>query len=182
MQIINQDLLTLQSELKTLFVIAHQTNVTSRGARGLASSIFEEYPQTNTYKWLNLNIADRLVGKAQARNLGKSDLFTIPANNGQPYYFVANVNAQLRAGKAGSLPSSKDTRDHRILYLKRALKDLRDKLTNLNSSHQWPIYMPYLFGCGLAGGDWVVYEQVLLDFEAKYSNVDVMLCRLKGSK
>jgi O-acetyl-ADP-ribose deacetylase (regulator of RNase III) len=65
---------------------------------------------------------------------------------------VINMYAQRRPG----LPSGDDTPSLRILWFKSCLKEIL-KIEGIHS-----IAFPYRIGCGLAGGDWKQYQEMIL--------------------
>lgn len=123
-------------------VIAHQTNCTSNGVSGIASVIFKHHPKTNTY------------GQNPRRAMfGSFELFEVSSS---PYKHVANIYGQLRPGVPSTEPYD-DTyaRTHAFIgALNGLLKTMQDK--NLSS-----IAFPGYIGCGLAGGNWKTYSNII---------------------
>ncbi|MDD5151763.1 MAG: hypothetical protein PHC28_15010 [Flavobacterium sp.] len=128
-------------------VIAHQINCISTGAAGLAKAIFEKYPDVNVY--------DGTFNRVPGENI----------------YTVTKKDAVLVVHMAGQISprsvkhqihSMTDNGTMRLEYFKSCLADLSVKLGN--ETDRLKLGMPYLIGCGLAGGDWNEYFKLLQDF------------------
>ena len=137
-EIIKGDLLTHDAQY-----ITHQTNCISDGSvAGIAAAIFKKYPYSNTY----LNRKQRSVP-------GTIDVFTEGRH-------IINMNSQYYPGRFNDAYEN-DTEVMRKKYFHQCLLKIA-KLPDLQS-----IAFPYLIGCGLGGGNWDHYEQMLNNF-AKY--------------
>lgn len=145
--IINQSLL----EANTKY-IAHQCNCKSNNFAGLAKSIFTKFPYSNTYK-------DRIYTGYNFP--GRIDVL----GNGEENRFVINMYVQFWPGKPGK--DIYDTNEYRIKYLKQCLSKIAE-ISDLES-----IGFPYNLGCGLAGGNWKEYSEVLEIFAAYVAKKNV---------
>jgi len=122
--------------LSTEDFIVHQCNTTSKGASGLAYTIFNEEPSSNTY-----------TGEyAQKRVVG-----TVSANE-----CIINLYGQRHPGRANH---TDDTAEQRLKWFKQGLFAI-SKNRDIES-----LAFPYLIGSGLSGGKWDNYLNALLSFD-----------------
>lgn len=130
-------------------VIVQQCNCVTVLSHGLSASIAQKYPWADIYK--------QRVPKS--RNVAKST--SVPgtlttSTNGTTT--VIHLFAQWAPGKPGQwqwrYPGPADTPASRLNWFQQCLVQL-DAL-------QFPhVAVPHGIGCGLAGGDWVLYERLL---------------------
>ena len=120
--------------------ITHQTNCVSSGAAGLAYYLFNKYPYSNVYK-------NRIKTIYDPGSL-------IVSGNGTDQRYIINMFSQYYPGG----PNEKDNQQIREVYFKACLSKI-EKLPNL-----YEIAFPYKIGCGLAGGDWDKYEEMINNF------------------
>ena len=132
-------------------MICHQTNCTSTRAAGLAASIFKEYPWADSYK-------DR-----DRRELGTVD-FMHGRNVNDP--IVAGLNAQYYPGRS----SKGDSYGDRIEAFRECLR----VLYHYDCNH---IYFPHGIGCGLAGGEWDHYLE-LIELYASHTDQRITIVKL----
>lgn len=132
--------------------IVHQCNCVTKRAKGLAQSIFDKYPYSNTYK---LRVGPQLdrPGTIQIRG------------NGTSQRYVINLMGQVKGGKP---KDPNDTAQKRLQYFRAGLQQIA-KIPDLTS-----IAFPYNIGCGLAGGNWESYQAELEEF-AIHANVPVVI-------
>ena len=136
--------------------IAHQCNCVSEGASGIAGAIFDKFPYSDVY-------SDRTEPS-------KPGTIKICGNWGQPDRYVINMFSQYYPGTGNP---DNDNKIHRIKWFAECLVKI-GKIEGCKS-----VAFPYLIGCGLAGGDWVVYERVLERFAAKYPDIEVYIVKLE---
>ncbi len=160
MKIINGNILDAKEQF-----IVHQTNSVSRGASGLAKSIFERFKYANVYShrpYPYIAKGDDLPGHIIIRGNGTTERFIISIG-GQ--YFPGEANEK-------SLLDSSIVREG---YFWQCLRQIA-KIEKLES-----IAFPFRVACGLAGGNWEHYYKMIENFE-KIANglhrVDVVLYRL----
>ncbi len=125
-------------------VIIHQCNVMSRGVSGLAASIFKKHPECNTYK-----------DNPDPRHYMESKIFRV---QGAPYKYVANLYGQIFPGRA---THGWDSPQSRLDAFELGMEDV---FYLVNEGQVESIGFPYLFGCGLAGGDWNKYYTIITKF------------------
>lgn len=126
--------------------IGHQCNCITRNAKGLAEVLFAKYPYANDYHH------DRKVGT-----------YHIHGGNGRRW--VVNLFGQYRPG---DVPSE---RAQRVIWLRESLESFLHHV----SHRKVTLGLPYLIGCGLAGGDWNVYSVMLQGLAIRYPNVKITL-------
>lgn len=137
-------------------VLAHQCNCESKNARGLAKALFERWPSVDVY----------------AKRTNPSTPGTIEVRQVHGRAVVA-LFGQIKPGKPwGRL----DGRVQRLEYFRRALDRLGDFMSREGTA---AVAMPYLIGCGLAGGEWIVYEAAIHAFADKF-HIQVTLYDLDG--
>lgn len=133
MRIVNQDLLSVESG-----VIAHQVNCLGVMGAGVARQIAAKYPEVLTsYKKYVLDSRDPL-GNCQLVQVA-DDLW------------VANIFGQRGVG------SRKVQTDYGAVYT--AFDQLRQQMGRHKLGNT--VHVPFGIGCGLAGGDWKSYVQVM---------------------
>lgn len=157
------------------FVIVHQTNCVTRRSHGLAASVFRKWPATDIYRERGgsspniSSICDR--GVPGSLIIKKRD-----SNK-----FVANLMGQVAPGKPGAwaaryqIDPQTDTAERRLQYFKNGLDELRKFVVDRNIT---TVAMPWMIGCGLAGGDWAKYQQIIEDFANDLKSCKVTLYKL----
>ncbi len=132
-------------------VICHQTNCQTINAGGLAKAIFDKYPETNIY---NKNEYVRIPG----------EYIALETKDGKT---VLNLNGQNYPGKINNI----ETKEKRLQWMKQAL----DKVSlEYRDRKNYLFLFPSMMGCGLAGGDWNDYHNLICDFEEKGHNVSII--------
>lgn len=141
--------------------IAHQTNCISTHSAGLAKQIFERFPYADVYS-----------ERALANHADAPGTIAI-RGDGKDHRFIIGMMAQYFPGAPKYPESTKDGALARKRYFFSCLEHI-SKIPDLES-----IAFPYGIGCGMAGGDWKWYEEVLEKF-ANYlgDEVSVDLYRL----
>lgn len=132
-------------------IIAHQTNCQGVMGAGVALAIARKYPKVYD------EYAQHCEDRSERELLG-----TVQFCEVNPKLYIANVFGQRSYGN-GRQTSYDATYD--------AWKDLFTKAEFLG----WPIYIPYLMGCGLGGGDWYVYSCIIQSFRSPITVTAVRL-------
>lgn len=136
--IVDKDLLTATEDY-----ICHQTNCVSMGAAGLAKSIFDLYPETNIYK-----------ARKQHSEPGR---YVVNFTHDDKQ--IVHMMAQIYPGGPFSV-SKFDGAKHRVHYFRTCLWHMCQELP-----HDSSFAFPWGIGCGIAGGNWATYIEILKDFE-----------------
>jgi hypothetical protein len=133
--------------------VMHQTNCVTIGSAGVAKVLFDKYPIADIYKSRN-----------SPSSPGTTSVHKTPTGMS-----IVNLMGQYLPGYASNTKGLvADTKASRIAFFSSALMEflvwLKANETNLYS---FTVAAPYRIGCGMAGGDWLTYEETLLDFEEK---------------
>ncbi len=151
-EVLQGDLLTCEEQY-----IIHQVSCVIKGrAGGLARLIFQKFPYANVY----LDQGQRQYGSIEERG--------DPASGRR---LVLALFSQYYAG----IPSEGDTAQERISRFKECL----ERVSRLPLIRQ--AAFPFGFGCGLAGGSWMEYLAVLIDWAAKHPKIRVRVYKLASS-
>ena len=149
-------------------IIVHQTNCVSSEAKGLARSLFHKFPHADTYK--------------RRRRPSKAGSITVRGKRGGKQRLVVNLNAQYNPGKPST--EGKDSEDARKDYFWNCLEGLGDYIKH----HKGTVTVgrPWRIGCGLAGGQWPQYYEMIEDWvryarSASGEGVIVNMYRLAAS-
>ena len=138
-------------------LIVHQTNCISTNSKGLASEIFKKYPYADVYS----------CRRKQNNNNAIPDDWDIPGTisikKGNGPIIVA-MFAQYDKGNVGHsylLSLEKDNQELREKWFKKCLKEI--KIYMIANSIK-SVGFPYKIGCGLAGGNWEIYNEMIEEF------------------
>ena len=82
--------------------------------------------------------------------------------------------AQYEPGKPSR--SGEDSQEMREAWFRRCLGLIGERIQGLES-----IAFPWQVGCGLAGGDWKVYEGMIKEFAESHPDVKVVVYKLPGA-
>lgn len=147
-------------------IIVHQVNCQCKMGIGIAKDIKTKYPNvfTEYVHFCNLIKSDiDLLGRCQIVKVEKFDKFS-------PQY-VANLFGQQYYG-SGALYTSYEA-------LESAFKELLGWVNQNYKNETVTIGIPYKIGCGLAGGDWDIVNEIILDIFDKTPNINVIICKFK---
>ena len=141
MQVVEQDLFNVQRG-----IICHQVNNVGAFDAGIAVTFKERYPETaSKYREMCREyFPDELLGKVQLVRV--SDRLIVANIFGQTLE-MKHRNTSYDATAEAWEAMNQIAFDH----------DLWD--SESNTCHD--IYVPYLIGCGLGGGDWSIYEAIV---------------------
>lgn len=145
--------------------IVHQCNCLTTGAAGLAADMFRAFPHADVYT----DGSNRVPGTVDVRG-GK------PNGDGAYERGVVNLFGQFRPGKAARAGLTSDTAAIRLRWFQTALVELSERGAELES-----VAFPHLIGCGLAGGDWAAYSQLIEDFAATVAKHGVSVAVVQRS-
>ena len=127
--------------------IIHQCNCASIKAAGVAAQLFAVYPEAG-YEAISPEL--RKLGKWSAHRA------------------IVNIYAQLYPG---SVYRVADTRWSRLENFKNAFSDF------LVKTRPCLVRIPYGVGCGLAGGIWGDYMDVISDLSIKFPDTQFTICK-----
>jgi hypothetical protein len=166
MEIIIGDLLTASETY-----IVQQCCCTACRPHGLSKSIADTFPHGNLYS-MRKPVAPR-------RNTARSEDRATPGTcillgDGKEKRFIACLMAQYAMGKPGKYESFgvPDSTNDRELYFKQSLDHFASQIPDHSS-----IAFPYKIGCGLAGGSWVKYRNILEDWSKQHPSYRIRLYR-----
>ena len=149
--------------------IAQQCNCVTIRAHGLSQSIAVKYPYANVYAKRSSVGRGRNCAKITSRP-GTIDVCQ-SANKDDP--MIICMYAQYCPGKVNIYsqyyPNEKtceDSRENRLLWFVQCLEEI-EKLGIQR------VAMPYMIGCGLAGGNWDEYSEKL-----RQSKLEIVLYQL----
>eukprot|EP00040_Diaphanoeca_grandis_P039976 m.260805 g.260805 ORF g.260805 m.260805 type:complete len:227 (-) comp40668_c0_seq1:103-783(-) len=124
--------------------IVHQCNCTSKSGRGIAKTIFQQWPHADVYR--------ERAQKGVTHSLG-----TIVVRGGTAgRRGVINLFGQHSPGKPR--PTGSDTPASRLKAFENCLEEMKD-IVGLES-----VAFPFQIGSGLAGGHWPSYEKAINKF------------------
>ena len=150
--------------------IIHQVNCLCVKPHGLSKHIADKYPWANIYSKRRPEGHRNLAIKEDRGIPGTIQRFKAPTGQSPD---VICFLSQWDFGSSGQfwrriLPYE-DTKDNRLLWFRQCFDQIRDVKT---------LGMPFKIGCGLAGGDWTLYFNVIRDF-AKRSGVKIGIVKPK---
>lgn len=150
--------------------IAQQCNCCTVKSHGLSASISKEFPWADVYKRRKLSGKNKKERKITIP--GTIEIDSCPSDNLKVIHMFAQYspgkpNSFSRYYKDDDIEAIKDSFIDRQKYFKECL-DLIDNDPNITI-----VAMPYLIGCGLAGGSWSDYEKLLND-----SVTDIVLYKI----
>lgn len=149
--------------------IAHQCNAVSNQAGGLAYYIFKKFPYSDIY-------SERPYPFKVSRSHFPGNI--ILKGNGEDQRFIINAIAQYYPGKPVNDIHILDGKKIREGYFRMCLS----KISNIDNLES--IAFPFGMGCGLAGGDWDTYYNMIDLFSSsvnKLKNAKVVLYKKPGS-
>jgi O-acetyl-ADP-ribose deacetylase (regulator of RNase III) len=156
------DLLTAKEEY-----IVHQCNCTSSTAAGLAQAITTKFPYAAPYVRRRPNPTQRSRCLPEdASKPGTIQVWRSPSTE-TPHFI--GLYAQEGPGK----PYAADSRSAREEWFRSCL-GLIEKIAGVKS-----IALPWQIGCGLAGGDWSVYEEMIWEWAENHLDVSVVVYKLE---
>lgn len=124
-------------------VIVHQANLYHTFGAGIAAEIAKRFPEAFE--------ADKLTQYGDVSKLGTYSYAVVVSPHPHPLRFIINLYSQRDLGGArGHCNTSYDAMVKGLLTLRAALE-----------KHKWNLGIPYLMGCGLAGGNWRIVESII---------------------
>jgi ribA/ribD-fused uncharacterized protein len=135
--------------------IAHQCNCKTRKYKGLASTIYKKHPKAEPYS------SGALIPHGGQPQPGLV-LVSGPVINMFAQYNPgpARPEAASQSGGASRSSEPEDTATNRLSWFQKCLD------TVFENKDIKSVALPMKIGCGLAGGAWIQYEQLLAKFAA----------------
>ena len=178
------------SILARVAAVAQQSNCVGVDGRGLAAGIAEKLPYGCSYKDRRPmpptgprgRVASKFAVVEDRATPGSVDVRRPPAaifgGGGSSRPIVLNMFAQYEMGAPGKYrrvtPMPADSAAERVRWFQQCL----DRIAALMSELRLPsIAFPHEIGCGLAGGNWATYNQMLVEFARANPRVEVFVCR-----
>jgi hypothetical protein len=139
------------------YYLVQQENCAKSTPKGLSAAIRKKYPYGCI---LHLPPSQRLPGEIMVRTPGTGG----PQGPAPVGPVVVNFLAQRFPGKPGSgMGFISDSCSYRQRYFQFCL----DKLGALNLDSSKNVVFPENIGCGLAGGNWKIYREMITKWAAK---------------
>lgn len=130
-------------------IVCHQVNCQGVFGRGMAGQIKKMFPEVEkTYKIITKQWQEQAGGKSSGL-LGR--VSAQPVQKDGRWFLIANLYGQDDYGKKGIYTDYK--------ALEKAMDEIRQFVEARNKKEI--IAFPYKIGCGNAGGDWAVVEEMI---------------------
>lgn len=130
-------------------IICHQVNCQGAFGRGMAGQIKRLFPEVEkTYKIITKQWSEQSGGKT-SELLGKVSAQTVEKDG--RWFLIANLYGQDDFGKTGLFTDYE--------ALEKAMGEIRDFVDVRQK--QETVAFPHGIGCGYAGGDWNVVEEMI---------------------
>jgi O-acetyl-ADP-ribose deacetylase (regulator of RNase III) len=151
--------------------IVHQCNCQSTTAAGLSAVITNKLPYAApyTHRRPDPRRYNRCVADDEATP-GTIQVWR-PDTSAANSPAVIGLYAQYCPGK----PAPEDSKTEREMWFRQCL-GLIEKVPGVKS-----IAIPWQIGCGLAGGDWEVYEGIIREWAEAHPDINVVMYKLEES-
>lgn len=140
----------------TADVICHQVNCQGVFGRGMAGQVKKLFPEVEkSYKILTKQWIEEARGKTSAL-LGR--VSAQPVEKGGRWFLIANLYGQDDYGKTGVYTNYE--------ALEKAMEEIREFVVVRGSRET--VAFPHGIGCGYAGGDWSIVEEMIKRVFSEY--------------
>ncbi|KAK3107265.1 hypothetical protein FSP39_010737 [Pinctada imbricata] len=150
--------------------ICHQVNCLTVKSHGLSRRIAEQFPWADIYSFRK-PLGRRNLATMETRGTPG----TIQTFEGETVPKVICLLSQWDYGKCGQsnrrISPYTDSKENRTLWFEQCL-------TLLGQTNFKYIAFPFKIGCGLAGGDWTTYRQLIKEFVKKYNKNAIVVVPL----
>jgi O-acetyl-ADP-ribose deacetylase (regulator of RNase III) len=146
--------------------IAHQCNCTSSQAAGLAKTITDNFPYAAPYMHRTPNPTRPSRCLPSDSPQPGTIQFWRPQEAEKPTFI--GLFAQYGPGK----PAKEDTKKMREEWFRECLEKVKGEGVDR-------LALPWGIGCGLVGGDWEVYEEIIRDFAARNPGITVVVYKFE---
>ncbi len=164
MQICNGDLLEATND-----VIVQQCNCVTMKSHGLSETISKKYPYADIYS----KRISKSANTAKVPEIPGTCIISIPNSkigDLQEQPIIAALMGQICPGKPGqwckvyNIDPKLDDASSRLKYFKTALTNL----LKICKRENWKsVSFPFKIGCNLAGGNWLLYLELIKEFASK---------------
>lgn len=162
MRIITGDLTTIWKQIDC--AIGHQCNCEHVMGSGVAQQIRATFPEAFEADLLTDLAKDKLG--TFSRGISYKSILETEHGKVERRVVVYNIYSQFSLSEKGEDVTCYDC----------LARGVRAVLEDIKKDGDYPLCLPYLIGCGLAGGDWKTVEGILLDAE-KDENSEIVLIR-----
>lgn len=150
-KIIQGDLLSSNEDY-----IVQQNNCISKKSLGLAKTIADRFP-----------IADHYLNRTQNDTPGTIKIYD---TNGKSKFKIICAFGQFYPGPCRQ-NCDYDTYEKRKKWFKECLNNIIQEIGTKDKNAKITIGFPHGIGCGLAGGKWIDYEKMLIEFAKENPNI-----------
>lgn len=155
---------------KNTFII-QQCNCITLTAKGLAQQIEEKFPVVDVYRRRKHSTLGTIKDTPGTFRLYENVSGT---NDGVDSVHIVCLFGQYYPGQS---KGSNDSYEKRIQWFKTALWSFGNHLkTKHLLNNKVCVAFPFRIGCGLAGGDWNVYENVIREFAIQFQHI--LTCKI----
>lgn len=162
MRIITGDLTTIWQQIDC--AIGHQCNCKHVMGSGVAQQIRDTFPEAFEADLLTDLAKDKLG--TFSKGISYKSILETAQGKVERRVVVYNIYSQFSLSEKGEDVTCYDC----------LARGVRAVLEDIKKEGDYPLCLPYLIGCGLAGGDWKTVEGILLDAE-KDENSEIILIR-----
>lgn len=168
-------------------VIVHQTNCVSTGdAAGIYTFIVKKYPYADVYSRRTPSNNTRYADRDSAGVPGGINV-DFPNQDSAGCPIVIGINGQYAGGKSVDEKNYKYAETHKMReeWFRTGLINLKNFITDFNAIAMQKnmkkittVGFPYNIGCGVAGGKWENYYNMIFDFAKDQTQFIVNIYRI----
>lgn len=159
------DLLTAKEEY-----VVHQCNCVTIRPAGLAAAITSKFPYAAPYANRRPDPSHR--SRCLPADMAKPGTIQVWRSPSPETPHFIGLYAQEGPGNS----SGEDSRSAREGWFRQCL-ELVAEVDGLKS-----IALPWQIGCGLAGGDWEVYQKIIKEWAEKHEDIQIVIYKLEDVK
>lgn len=145
--------------------IVQQCNCVTLNAKGLALQIEKQFPEVNVYQKRK---PSHFFNTATLESRDRPGTYQLISTSKQST--IVCLFGQYRPGPPASrlFDPFIDSTKQRLIWFRQALFHFGNWLANQNRISKPTVAIPWHIGCGLAGGSWQDYSNVLIEFSQQY--------------
>ena len=154
--------------------IVHQCNCVTTTSAGLANAIAKQFPYADPYSHRrpDPNRASRCVPEDAAKP-GTIQVWRPPQDMDGPSFI--GLYAQIEVTKSRKMEG--DTKQDREEYFRKCMDLIAERMKDVKS-----LALPWQIGCGLARGDWNVYQGIIKEWAEKHPDITIAIYKLEGAE